>query len=32
MMFEWLEIHKDDLIENWKLAQKGEALKKNRTT
>ncbi len=28
MIFDWLELHKSDLIENWELAQKGEALKK----
>lgn len=28
MIFEWLEIHRTDLLEDWELAQKGEALKK----
>ena len=28
MIFEWLDQHKIELIENWQLAQKGEMLKK----
>ena len=24
LVFEWMEIHKEELIENWDLAQKGE--------
>ena len=26
MVFEWLEIHRDELFETWKKAQKGEIL------
>jgi len=26
MVFEWLEIHREDLLEAWNKAQKGEAL------
>jgi hypothetical protein len=26
MVFEWLEIHRDELLETWKKAQKGEIL------
>jgi hypothetical protein len=28
MIFDWLEIHKDELMEDWELAQKGEQLNK----
>ena len=28
MILEWLEQHKEELIENWENAQKGEPLKK----
>lgn len=28
MIFDWLEQNKDDLLEDWELAQKGEPLKK----
>ena len=28
LVFEWMEMHKAELQENWDLAQKGEALKK----
>ncbi|QOR73919.1 protein of unknown function [Cruoricaptor ignavus] len=24
MVFEWLEIHKDELLQNWELAQNGQ--------
>lgn len=24
LVFEWMEIHKEELLENWKLAQNGE--------
>jgi len=24
LVFEWMELHKDELKENWQLAQKGE--------
>ena len=24
LVFEWMEIHKEELIENWDLTQKGE--------
>jgi DNA-directed RNA polymerase subunit L len=27
MVFEWLETHREELLETWKKAQKGEALK-----
>jgi len=26
MIFDWLEIHRDDLMLDWELAQKGEEL------
>ncbi len=28
MVFEWLEIHRDELMNNWELAQKGKPLQK----
>ena len=28
LVFEWMELHKKELIENWELAQKGELPKK----
>ena len=28
MIFEWLEIHKQDLMIDWNLAQKGDSLNK----
>ena len=28
LVFEWLELHKDELIENWKLAEEKKPLKK----
>jgi len=28
MIFDWLEIHRIELMEDWKLSQKGEPLKK----
>ncbi len=28
MIFEWIEIHREDLMSDWDLAQKGDALKK----
>ena len=27
MVFEWLEIHREELLQEWEKAQKGEALK-----
>lgn len=26
MIFEWLEVHKEDLLKDWELAQKGDTL------
>ena len=28
LIFEWMEIHKNELLENWELAVKGEQLNK----
>ncbi|WP_339812630.1 DUF4160 domain-containing protein [uncultured Imperialibacter sp.] len=28
LVYEWLDLHKDELIENWELAQNQEPLKK----
>ena len=28
MVFEWMDLHRDELMENWSLAQKGQPLKK----
>jgi len=28
MIFDWMELHKDELLEDWKLAQSGELLNK----
>ena len=28
MIFDWLELHQEELIEDWDLAQKGEKLNK----
>ena len=28
MIFEWLELHRAELLNNWKLAQKGDKLNK----
>jgi len=28
LVFEWLELHKDDLLENWQLSEKKLPLKK----
>ena len=28
MFFDWMELHKDELLEDWKLAQRGELLDK----
>ena len=28
LVFEWMDIHKNELIENWELAQKGKPLNK----
>jgi len=28
MIFEWLELHRDELLNNWDRAQQGEALEK----
>ena len=28
MIFDWLELHKEELMEDWDLAQKGEKLNK----
>jgi hypothetical protein len=28
MIFDWLELHCDELLEDWELAQKGDPLKK----
>jgi len=28
MIFEWLEIHRDELLNNWNLAQNGNILHK----
>jgi len=28
MIFDWLEIHKSELMEDWNLAQKGDTLNK----
>ena len=28
LVFEWMEIHKSELLENWELTQKGELPKK----
>lgn len=28
MVFDWLETHRDELLEDWELAQKGEVLKR----
>lgn len=28
LVFEWMEIHKDELMKNWELARSGEPLKK----
>ena len=28
MIFEWLELHRDELLNNWVRAQQGEALEK----
>lgn len=28
MIFDWLELHSDELLEDWELAQKGDPLKK----
>ena len=27
MVFEWLEVHREELLQEWQKAQKGEALK-----
>jgi hypothetical protein len=27
LVFEWMDLHKMELLENWELAQKGEILK-----
>ena len=28
MIFDWLDIHREELLADWELAQKGDALKK----
>lgn len=28
MIFDWLELHRDELLADWELAQKGDALNK----
>ncbi len=28
MLFDWLDVHRDELMENWKLARRGEPLQK----
>jgi hypothetical protein len=28
MIFDWLDVHKNELLEDWELAQNGEPLKK----
>lgn len=28
MIFDWLELHRSELLEDWELAQKGESLRK----
>jgi hypothetical protein len=28
MIFDWMELHRNELLEDWELAQKGEALRK----
>jgi hypothetical protein len=28
MIFDWLEIHRSELLEDWDLSQKGESLRK----
>jgi len=28
MIFDWMELHKNELLEDWYLAQRGETLRK----